>query len=788
MKKAYLIFFLLLHLSALSAQSFTITGSVNDENGKPIGFATVTLWSPDKQQLLKGCTSNDHGGFLLAEVPQGKYVLSCQFVGYKPWEQAAEVNQSIALGTITLQEDNRLLAEVEVTANRIQRKGNGYLVNMQDSRLSKGKSGMNVLTFLPGINVHNEQISINGRQGTVVYINGREVKNPQELQLMDAESIKNVEIIPVASAEYGLDANGGIIKIETRKPQEGGSTTLFGNRLIADSKGLKTEMLNGTFQYRNKRWSIYNMAMGGMGNYHPQDTRKSALYEGGNSTTSHYKARNHTRLAFADIFDLQYTINKKQQLGINASVRLLNDSLFKGSTSNRFKGEEMVQNSLMSGNGEARNNLVDVTTNYLDKLDNKGSKFLLKAAYTYRNSKKEEAYNYQTADIRHQESNLNKSTTHVAVVEPKLTYVFRNKGKLVSGLRYNYIYDTNHLSYQSNIHGEWESLPNHGESYDMYGTDYAAYLTYSQPFRNSWWLNAGLRYQKDKIKYEPATSDETVRKEYQGLYPSFTLSRLLNTDKRRMLSLSYRHYHSLPNFGYYSPARIVHSDNSYSTGNPDIDHELFHLVEMTYAHHANLDLIYSFKAGKDLIRVLTFEDSHADMVTYTKPVNIGNNRLHTFHIDYRLPIKKFCYIRLNGRLHYEHADFKEIAFDQFFYTADATFNLNFTSTWGGTVSGSYASRRRVADYKFKEDYSMDISTYKSFLKNKLSISLQVNNLFRQTSKTETTSEDKFATVSRNMNPKTEFIVGVTYRFSTGKKIKNISIMRGEGFSKSSAEQ
>ena len=787
MKRIHLACLLFFYISSLAAQQFNITGVVSDSADNPIEFATIALWEINKQKIRNGCTSESNGRFTLTNIPQGKYILSCQFLGYQTKTLKIKVEQHLAIDTIKLQEDAQTLAEVEIKADRVQRKGNGFIVNMQNSQLSKGKSAMNTLNFLPGVNVHNNQISINGREGTIVYINGREVKNSQELQMLDAETIKNIEIIPVANAEYRLSANGGILKIETRKTQEGGSIVMFGNRLITDSKGLKTEMLNNTFQYRKGRWSIYNMVMGGFGNYHPQNTEKTTLHNNGNSTSGKYYSRTRTRLAWADIFDLQYNINERQQIGIDLSVQQLNDSLFKESANNLFVEGEKPLSAVMNGNGKRKYNKLDATASYRNRIDKRGSYFQIKGTYSYRKASTNGIYDYSKEKLSYRETESNNSVTKVTQIEPKIVYRFANKGTLASGLAYTYLDDDNDIAFLSNASGQWDIVPNSGKNYKMRGNDYAAYLNYSLPFHKKWWTSAGLRYQKDVLRYH-AEGNATIKKNYQGIYPTFTLSYLLQEKKKRMLSLSYRHYHSLPNFGYYSPARIIYSDNSYAIGNPNIDHELFHLAELTYSHNAHLNIIYSFKAGKDLIRVLTFKDNDNDMTTYTQPVNAGNDYLHTLHVDYTIPIRKSYHIRLNGRLNYEDANFGNNTFKQWFYTANAILNLRFTPTWGGTLSGNYFSRRKYADYKYQENYVIDICMDKSFLKGKLLINLQVHNLFTPASRITTVSPNILTSYALNRNPKTEFIVGVTYRFNTGKKIKNISIIKGSSFDKSSAEQ
>lgn len=786
MKKMTLLFILLLQVSAIAAQQFSITGRITDENNNPIGFATIALWDAGKQNILNGCTSEDNGNFTLTNVPKGEYLLSCQFLGYQAKQMSIKVEQSLDMGTINLQEDAQKLDEVEIKAERIQRKGNGFIVNMQNNPLAKGKSIMNTLDFLPGVNVAGGKISINGREGTLIYINGRLVRNQQELDVLNAENIKNVEIIPVANAEYKLnEAKGGIIHIETRKEPDGGGIITFNNRFIVNSKGIKTEAPSNTIQYRKGRWSIYNSISGGVGNYRPQDTEKTTRYENGNYTTGRYNTRTRTRLAWYDILDVQYAITPKQTIGIDLYMYQGNDSLFRKSESIRYAGEEKTHTTTMNSNGDRKNTKWNATANYRNNFK-KGSYFQVKGTYGYQNESSDRNYGYMTDKTPHRETASDESDLKMIEIEPKLTYQFKNKGTLATGLTCVYAEDDNDIAYLSNVSGEWHTVPNSGENYKVSGGDYSAYFNYSQPFGKRWWASAGARYQKDVFRLRAESWN--IKKNYQGIYPTLMLSYLLQEKSNRVLNLSYRHSFSLPNYGYYSPARIVYSDNSYAVGNPDIDRELFHLVELAYHHNARLNVTYSFQTRSNLIRVLTFKDSNDEMTTYTKPVNVGTDNLHKLLLDYSLPVGKSCYIRLNGQVNYEDADFEEEQFKQWFYSASAKVNLRFSPTWGATLGGRYISKRRYADYKSGETYDIDLSMNKSFLKNKLLFNFEVNNLISSTVHNTTISSDGFTSDSWNRYPKFEFVIRAAYRFNIGKKIKDIKINQGGSITKTAAEQ
>ena len=78
MKRIHLACLLFFYISSLAAQQFNITGVVSDSADNPIEFATIALWEINKQKIRNGCTSESNGRFTLTNIPQGKYILSCQ--------------------------------------------------------------------------------------------------------------------------------------------------------------------------------------------------------------------------------------------------------------------------------------------------------------------------------------------------------------------------------------------------------------------------------------------------------------------------------------------------------------------------------------------------------------------------------------------------------------------------------------------------------------------------------------------------------------------------------------
>ena len=119
---------------------------------------------------------------------------------------------------------NHVLREVVVQAKNIERKADRFIMSVMPSA---GKDGTELLSQAPGVWLSDETISINGAQGTKVFVDDREIRLTGEellayLRSLKSEDIKRIEVIPIAGVEYEASTKGGVIKISLRRRPDNG--------------------------------------------------------------------------------------------------------------------------------------------------------------------------------------------------------------------------------------------------------------------------------------------------------------------------------------------------------------------------------------------------------------------------------------------------------------------------------------------------------------------------------------------------------------------------------------
>lgn len=203
MKKITLnILFLLLLSVTVSAQNLTLSGDVIDVNNEVLPYATVLL-SSIENSANTGTVTNEQGQFFVENLSEGKYHIEVSFIGYSTFSDTIDVKQSMKLNTIQLK-NGVDLDEVIVTGHRkLVKVDKGKLtLTVKDSYLAKLPAAKDVLAFAPGVIIKGETIEVIGKGTPLIFINGREVKNPSQISSLQPERIKSISVDRNPSSKY----------------------------------------------------------------------------------------------------------------------------------------------------------------------------------------------------------------------------------------------------------------------------------------------------------------------------------------------------------------------------------------------------------------------------------------------------------------------------------------------------------------------------------------------------------------------------------------------------------
>lgn len=221
----------------------SISGHVTDSTtGNAVQGARVTL-----ERTNVAAVAADDGGFQIAEVAPGSYVVTARRLGYLPASRQITVSTgSETVVNIRLVPAPRTLDQVVTTGTvvptDVRKLPNPISIISESDIAAQHPRTLSELLreFVPGMVAwdagnypQNTSISVRGAatmsgSGMKIYVDGMEVASRTNAAI-DPASIERVEVIrgPEAATIYGSDAIGGVVQVFTKR----GDTTVTKPRL-----------------------------------------------------------------------------------------------------------------------------------------------------------------------------------------------------------------------------------------------------------------------------------------------------------------------------------------------------------------------------------------------------------------------------------------------------------------------------------------------------------------------------------------------------------------------------
>ena len=177
-RKLNLLFIIVLTLLPFTLSAYNVTGKILDSSGETMPEAGVRLLAAKDSTYVKGGAANIDGEFILSGVKSGKYILQCDYVGYKTqYKDVVVANKSVNLDPITLQESSFMLKEATVTAIKTPIKVMEDTVefNADSYKTQPNAVVEDLLKRLPGVEVDSDgKITANGKEVTKILVDGKE--------------------------------------------------------------------------------------------------------------------------------------------------------------------------------------------------------------------------------------------------------------------------------------------------------------------------------------------------------------------------------------------------------------------------------------------------------------------------------------------------------------------------------------------------------------------------------------------------------------------------------------
>ncbi|MFI3296176.1 MAG: TonB-dependent receptor [bacterium] len=796
MMRLTLLFTLLMVMSLpISANEKTVTlkGVVMEsEYNETVPWCTISLVLNDSAQTpIRKFPSTDKGVFTTELPDSGNFCLIFESIGLETYTKCFAVdelvaqtkNKTIDLGTITLNTSTTQIDEVSVVASK-------PLVTMELDRLTydtesdpetKVINALDMMRKVPLLTVDgDDKIKMKGSSNFIIHVNGRKSamfgSNPENvLRSLPASSIKRIEVITDPGPKYEAEGLSGIINIVTYESLVGyqGSVNLgvdinggYGAGGYFTTKVGKLGLqANANFRRWNKPESY--------GSTVRENFTSSSV-----STTEQYSTSQYKGYFGGGSLEINYEFDTANLVTVSLGGNSYGNDNYstKSNTLYDLQSSPYIEFNNVTNSSSASSSLyANVDYQHIFKPEQKltiSYQFAYTGNPSSSNSEIVSILNYY--DRLEQNIGTAKSLSNAAQIDYTQSWNKRMH-TYEGGVKYNF-YSNDANSYYTlydSVADTWIDNPD-VYPYQLIQDQHILGAYSSYRFQYKWFsLRAGARL--EHTSQNVATYDTTFASVYTNLVPSISFG--FKVAKTQNINLSYTQRLSRPSIYYLNPYLDISDPLNYSQGNTNLDVEVAHSFNASYGFFTP-KFNTSISAWSSIVNnsIEKVYSMYNDSIVYSTYENIGRNTSFGGSLYLAGTLGKIGRATLNTYASYTIYEAEKIVAEPvnlFNYGANA--NLQFYLPWKLNLNffgGYFTSSPGLQFTSSTPYYYYGMSIRRSFLDNKLNISLNGNSLFewrQEFSYSIETSEYKATeTISQRM-----FYVGLNVNYTFGKMREQI---------------
>ncbi len=671
---------------------------------------------------------------------------------------------------------------IKGTRSQFRQKNGGIVARISGTSLEKEPTATEVLAKLPGIFKNKDgkpQAFIGG--SPEIYINDRKVQDYSVVENLPVTQIKEVKVIHHPGAEYGNNV-GCVLLITTKKNLQGlaiveNSGFLF-DSFVSNNHDLDLTYTHGKMTYYGKlgyaNWQ---------GIWKEQDIATnyvSGSQAGDNATTYIASATLDSKHSYYDRFywsaGADLALTEKQTIGVKydgynihqpmpfkmTSYAMTNDHVDDNVTGNNkflyYDWQHHVNAFYQGKYGEKWKlnffgDFVKLHTEqaqFVDEISEKGAAKGKEAAKGKGAATSPSALLAPSSspsvpllasvpsdsiawsldsssplqEARNKFTLLPQSDGTIWGAKARANYTINDKQTWMMGAEYNYVKSESRTDYTPADKG----TSTHSITKENHAAVFAEYSLDFKPFS----LRVGLRYEHvdsrlDYLKDETA-STEPLHRKYDNLYPSLLLS---HQSGRFSQSLSYRSSEIRPSFQELNTGTVYANRYMWQIGNSQLEPSQRH--EFKYqASYGDLFVQASYTYVKDYITSIIEPDSDDPQTGYITWTNIDHCWNWGSFLGYR---HRWGFYEPQLQAGIQQGFIKAVSmgkeksFHDPYYIFSLYNGFHLPKGWYMNLSFSYRSSGTYDFLTLCSVHNFDFQLYKSFLKDRLSLSLNVNDIF-----------------------------------------------------------
>ncbi len=774
---APLFLFIFLTSPLLSDPAGKITGKVTDnKTGSPVE-ADIKLFSSSDNSLVKGTKSNADGSFSLENLSTGSYKLEASLMEYSTLlveNISLTSGQSLSFDTLKLKKQDVSTEEilVEDKKKEMELSSDKKTFNVDKSILTKGGTALDVLKKLPMIDIDiNDNVSLRGSQNVKILVDDKPSKFVS-LKQVPGDAIEKVEIITNPPAKYEAEGVTGIINIIMKKTDKLGFTGNVSSGLEYTQKPTGWGGLELNFKKKKFTWlsSVY----GGNWNNDFSFEARTKYFEPVSGLYNYSTGNNHGYWIWGQA-SLDYEVSPGMNIG------------FDGSSGNgKWNNLDNPRTDILNASG--------IMDSYFTQNNNRNGTWMSINSSIYFNRKIDDKGREWTGDItltrilnNNRFSSLKTdydnagNQTSVFPLDQKDTTVLSSY--VVSG-QTDYVHPLGISKLEAGYKATIRLADNNigSDTLNFNTNSYVENLSVNNRFKLNEFINAvygvfsssignfsyklGLRVEHTKTKGELVNAGQTVDRNYFDFFPSVSMSQKIGTANQ--LSLSYSRRITRPNIWRMNPFVNKVNPKYYFGGNPYIKPEYTDSYELSFmliTPVVTVTPMLFYRHSKDLISNYSYLiDSNITFATFR-----NSSASNAYGLDLFVSSRALGWVNLTGNLSLYNTKFDEDNALDVAQEEGFSWKANLRSSFSfGAVNVelyyTYTGEKLNFQGKNIPTSNFDIGISRSFMKDALSVSLKVSDVFRKSTFGQDISASGYTTVMRHISNQRRFSLDLSYKF------------------------
>ncbi len=768
-----------------------ISGILHDAaSNEHVEYGSVVLYRVSDSSMVTGVLTDTKGKFQLEKLNAGKYYIRIQYIGYEnkilPNLNISAKNADIKLGDVSIQAGSAALSGVVITSQKalITNNLDKKVVTVDKNMSIGGGTATDVMENVPSVSVDADgNVSLRGNPNITLLIDGKPssqtgISTSDVLNQIPANAIESVEVITNPSVRYDPDGTTGIINIVLKKKAlQGFNGIISGNAGTGDK-------YNGSLNL-NYRMEKFNVFVGADGRLNRQitsmESTRTTNFSDYTEVLRQSQSGSMDRNMYSLTGGLDYYFDSRNTATLSVIKRNMSfNSEGLTRNSNYNDNDSLLRYFERDNTGTRSLNSYDYTLSYKHLFPQKGREYTNDIIYSLNHM--ENGIDINQQDYLAQGSapvgdpflqqNIARNTNKALTLQGNYVYPMEEEGRIEAGykaafrdmkMRYDY-------SYFSDTAG-WVSQEDLKNEYDYTDQLYALYGIYGNSL-GKFKYQAGLRFEQVWTKSKVLQTNTDYNSSYSSFYPSFHSQ--YDLGKERELQFSYSRRVQRPSPRELNPY-VDYSDSlNIETGNPALKPEFTNSIELgmeKYWKSSSVTTSIFYHRTHDVVEDVSQLQENG--VTLTMPMNINTSTSYGLEIIGTASPAKWTKLNVNVSLFKDVMSAlpeKNIEGSELF-SWNTRLNLSFFPWKDGSFQliGTYNSPTRELQEYHKEQYYADASFSQDFLKNKLSVTVRLTDIFNTRTFYETTSGNGFTTESQRYRESRVLYAGLQLKINNYNK-------------------